>query len=548
MKIRTEVGEEKLRGGFYTPPALVDTCLQSVERLVHGRSGLRVLEPTAGDGEFIRGLRRRHLGDRVAHIQAVELVADEAAKCEFALRESGFEGGTHTATFLSWSLDQTASYDLAIGNPPFLRFQFVTAEDRAAADEIAVREGISFGGVSNLWIPVFVAALRLLRDGGAFAFVIPTECFTGISGGAARHWLLANCRSLRADLFPPGSFPGVLQEVLVLSGLRDMAKRTGGHGLEIHEHDRLGHGRSWKTVLELSRANWTTCLLEPFQQEALQQLRSMNCIAPLSATAKFEVAAVTGANAFFSVDVQSIVDHELGPWAVPLLPRIKHARGLRYTPEDQIQTAMSGAKAALLDFSGDRQDPGKTPAAAAYLEKGVEAGLPSRFKCRIRDPWYRVPNIRSGRLMMSKRSHRYPHVVRNDAHVVTTDTIYRGEVQAASLTADDFVATFHNSLTLLSAEIEGRSFGGGVLELVPSEISRLLMPVFPGFGEELNRLDALARERDDEDDEILIDETDALIRKQLRAHAKHAWDAIAEARISLLRRRLDRNTAAAEGG
>jgi len=32
-------------------------------------------------------------------------------------------------------------------------------------------------------------------------------------------------------------------------------------------------------------------------------------------------------------------------------------------------------------------------------------------------------------------------------------------------------------LTALSAELEGRHYGGGVLELVPSEIERLLVPL-----------------------------------------------------------------------
>jgi adenine-specific DNA-methyltransferase len=39
------------------------------------------------------------------------------------------------------------------------------------------------------------------------------------------------------------------------------------------------------------------------------------------------------------------------------------------------------------------------------------------------------------------------------------------------------VFSFVNSLTCLTAELEGRHYGGGVLELVPSEIERLLLPV-----------------------------------------------------------------------
>ena len=69
---------------------------------------------------------------------------------------------------------------------------------------------------------------------------------------------------------------------------------------------------------------------------------------------------------------------------------------------------------------------------------------------------------------MLKRAHHFPRLVLNRADAYTTDTAYRifpKENQAESL-----VYSFVNSLTCLTAEIEGRHYGGGVLELVPSEM------------------------------------------------------------------------------
>ena len=59
---------------------------------------------------------------------------------------------------------------------------------------------------------------------------------------------------------------------------------------------------------------------------------------------------------------------------------------------------------------------------------------------------------------------------------------------------DTLVYCFLNSLTALGAELEGRHYGGGVLELVPSEIERLLVPVPPNIRPELRTLDALVRQ------------------------------------------------------
>ena len=73
------------------------------------------------------------------------------------------------------------------------------------------------------------------------------------------------------------------------------------------------------------------------------------------------------------------------------------------------------------------------------------------------------------------------------------------------ITAQDLCAVFHNSLTLLSAEIEGRYFGGGVLELVPSEIRSVLIPPAASFGEHLPRLDRLSRQSEGDE---LVNATD----------------------------------------
>ncbi len=63
--------------------------------------------------------------------------------------------------------------------------------------------------------------------------------------------------------------------------------------------------------------------------------------------------------------------------------------------------------------------------------------------------------------------------------------------------ADALAAGFINSLTLLSAELVGRSYGGGVLKLEPSEAEALLMPPLPAtHGKSLDQVDRLIRAGD----------------------------------------------------
>lgn len=61
------------------------------------------------------------------------------------------------------------------------------------------------------------------------------------------------------------------------------------------------------------------------------------------------------------------------------------------------------------------------------------------------------------------------------------------------------VLCFHNSMTFAFAEILGRSYGGGVLELMPTEAEKLPIPVT--------------------DCQELVDDVDGLIRKNLMDEA-----------------------------
>lgn len=541
MKTSTEVTPAKLRGGFYSPESLVQACLDRVATLSAGGERLRVLEPSAGDGAFIRGLASHPLRMRVSSMTAVELLGSEAAACEYAMRDGGFAGEVIHGSFLTWVAEAPLGYDIAVGNPPFVRFQFIQSEERDSAAALHTRMGLSVGSVSNLWVPVFLGALQALRPGGAYSFIVPAEILTGVSAHAVREWLLENTRRVHLDLFAPGSFPGVLQEVVVISGRICDTTSPPTHELHIRE-ERADGVASWTHSAADGLRTWTRYLLTRPQVDALAEAASLPSVRPLSAIARVEVATVTGANGFFCVDDTTLDRYSLHTWARPLLPRTRHAAGLRFTVSDHASLASAGEKAWLLDFSSERPNPEQQHGPRRFLSMGVVEALPDRYKCRIRTPWYRVPVVPPGQLLMAKRSHIFPRMIVNDAGVVTTDTIYRGRIlQDSPLDAPTLAATFHNSLTILTAEVEGRSFGGGVLELVPSEIARLLIPVGPRIGAELDRLDWVSRTREASEDEALVEETDELVGKHVAGLTPRLMSELRGARESLLQRRLSRN-------
>jgi hypothetical protein len=549
----SEVSPDKLRGGFYTPQRLVEHAVSRVRALTidHG-SPLRVLEPSSGDGAFLEGLAASDLD--IAEVCGIEIVAAEAAKCHERLVRLGMRGSVINESTLSWSLQNRDYYDVVVGNLPFVRFQFISPEDRKDALRHAAQLGVALGGVANLWLPILLAALRRLRVGGCYSLVLPAECFTGISAGSGRAWILEQSQDLRCDLFPSGSYPGVLQEVVILSGRRT-ENESAARQVTFVQHDRAFHAsdplEDGSAVVEthtipVGSASWTPYLLSSPLREAIAEFSTLDSVRALGGVAKIGVAAVTGANAYFSLTRQDLTEHGLHRWARPLLPRARHAPGLVFTEDDYDFLVHSGNHAYLFDAGYSEDDPFSSSGARAYIEAGERAAIHRRYKCRIRSPWYAVPHIKRGRLLMSKRSHRFPRLILNDTDAVTTDTIYCGTMIDESFAPAALVAGFLNSGTLLSAELEGRNFGGGVLELVPSEVARLLVPTVPRLAGEIDRLDRISRETVDdsasEEQEVLIRETDLLLVKADVGFTTNLADRLAEARAILLSRRLDRAT------
>ena len=103
-------------------------------------------------------------------------------------------------------------------------------------------------------------------------------------------------------------------------------------------------------------------------------------------------------------------------------------------------------------------------------EAGKKARL--RYKCRVRNPWYSVPNVTAPDLFLSYMSSRAPALVENRAKCACTNAVHAVHLRnGTSKTA--LLRAWNNPLTALSCEIEGHPLGGGVLKLEPREALRV---------------------------------------------------------------------------
>lgn len=500
MKFIEDQTAQKLRGGYYTPLDLAGF----IARWVADLKPEKVLEPSCGDGAFFQAMADVG-GFEKSVLTGFELNDDEAAKATQRAGELGLRNATvRPEDFLGWAINNMAKggerFDAVVGNPPFVRYQFLPPEFQVRAAKIFDELGLKFTKHTNAWVPFILASMSLLRPGGRLAMVVPAEIIHVTHAQSLRSYLGNECRRLviidPEDLW----FDGTLQGAVILLAEKRSGPRQKAEGLGMVPV----RGRSFlrRSPAELFAApqaingktvagKWTRALLDLETRDLFDELEGHSEVHRFDDIARVDVGIVTGANKFFLVPDETVKAYGLSKYAHPMFGRSEHCPGVIY---DERQHAANAEKGSPTNFLWFDDAPNKMASRALqYIERGEQEKLHTRYKCRIRAPWYKVPSVYSTEVGMLKRCHDTPRLILNKIGAYTTDTAYR--IRTREGEGARLVGCFINPLTALSAELEGRHYGGGVLELIPSEIERLLIPLPQNVDVDLAELDASIRNR-----------------------------------------------------
>ena len=485
LKFVHEQTETKLRGGYYTPNEIATF----LSRWVLDGSVRTVLEPSCGDGAFFGAMARLRQAGLLPTVVGIEIDPLEAAKASSLLAEAGFSDSTvYTGDFIAWSLQALAEskvFDGAVGNPPYIRYQYVDRRQQILAQQLMQCLGLKSTGHINAWVPFVAASIRMLAPGGRMAMLVPSELLHIPHAQSLRDMLMDEClRTLVID--PAGLWvEDILQGVVLILTEKKGCQSQRGMGLWIQDRAQLSDlmkppesffESAREVGLQSRGKKWMTAFLSRSEASLLHDVAARPGVATFKDLADVDVGIVTGANKFFLVPREVVEQYGLHPWSHPMFGRSSHVQGVVMTEEAIAINGAAGLPNSFLWF--DKRPREEYPnSVQAYFAKGEAEGLHQRYKCRIRTPWYVVPSVYASPVSVLKRCHDFPRAIWNQAKALTTDTAYR--VMPKTMDSQVLVGAFVNGLTALSAELEGRHYGGGVLELVPSEIERLLIPVCP---------------------------------------------------------------------
>ena len=492
MQLIKNASEDKLRGGFYTPNPIAAFILKWA---FNGNQELDILEPSCGDGVFLEEIQKG--GYQYNSVTAVEYDESEAEKS----RNIGLEKSQVIhSDFHDFCINTDKRFDLIIGNPPYIRYQYFDKQQQKFAAEIFDKANLKYSKLTNAWVSFVVGSSLLLKEQGKIGFVLPAEILQVSYAQTLREFLAHFYNKINIVSFEKLVFPDIQQEVVLLLCEKNNSKTHLIEHLELRDADELqkldvARLKSPKKKIDFKSNKWTFYFLDQKEIDFLERLQESRQIQKFGKYAKVEVGITTGSNPFFTVPLSTVQFYNLEKYAKPLVGRSVQVPSAIFTQKDWQKNRAMEARTHLLTFP-KMADLNGSIGARDYIAWGEEQKINEGYKCRIRDEWQIVPSLRISDALFIRRNNLYPKLIINEAEAYTTDTMHRVTVKP-NTEIKALTASYYNSLSLAFSEICGRSHGGGVLELMPNEVEEILLPYNSNNADLLPEIDKMIRAKKD---------------------------------------------------
>lgn len=499
------VSNKKSTGSYYTPPILADFMVYHLFSKYEFSKDIRILEPSSGDGVFFHSIfKNEHFNKKFKLPKKITIDAVEMENEALDLSKKNTKQyiskenkiNYFNQDYLEFHFKNKKKFDLVIGNPPYIKSNHLTKRQIKLCEAIHKDANLSQKSIKNIWTSFLVSGVQSLNGNGVLCLVLPAELLQVIYAKELREYLRDNFQKIEIFAFNKVIFPDIEQDVIILICAK---KQTAG--VSFYHVDNLDDLKEPTYVEENSNIHrqtldkWTNYILQDSELKFLDSLKTR--FSPIKNYCRAEVGIVTAANDYFIVDKETVKNYDLQKVAKPILQKASLMPAtINFTKADQQNISKRDKPSFFLRFD-DMHENSFSTRIKSYLKIGEDRKIHERYKCRLRDHWYFVPSVWTSEGVFTKRSNLFPRMAVNESNSYVTDAFYRIRMKDGNK-INDLVFSFYNTLTLIFAELEGRYYGGGVLELTPNEYKNLSIPYCKKIKvSAFNKLDKMLRAKTD---------------------------------------------------
>jgi len=401
-------------------------------------------------------------------------------------------------------------FDAIVANPPYIRQELLGASEKKLIKELIENEyrnklfigstarkpknAITLNKQSDIYIYFFIHGLKLLKDGGYLGFISSNKWLEVAYGEPFQRFLLENAKILYIVEFDRAIFPDaeVNTAITILQKENTELRRKENLTKFIRVKKKIPIEVLAKTIQEvnddvekdiirinlikqdkLTIGKWNVYLRAPPVYKQIVENPKVNS---LSNYAKVLRAPTTGHNDYFILNKEKANEWQIEKnYLKPCLTSPKEVKGLEVKKTDNFmfvvhenKQKLKGTNALKYIEFGERLE--------VEVRRGSKKGkkkLPELETLKPRKPfWYALPKRDAPQILFPRLIDVRPVFLKNNIKAHTPHVFYYIYPNNKKDT-DLLLAYLNSSVTALLIELYGRSYGGGVLELLVYEAQNL---------------------------------------------------------------------------
>jgi len=468
-------------GQYATPTALADEIVKLGLSYLEDKD-IGFIDPAFGLGAFYDSLERIAPAFKkiVSKATGVEIDAHYFGPSTKLWKDSLIEVINSDFTKLKAPKKDENKYNFMVCNPPYVRHHHIKSEDKSRLQNLIFKQlGVKSSQLMGLYGYFIMLSHQWLSKDGIGVWLVPTEFLDVNYGLAIKEYLVSRVSILRVHTFRAEDVQ--FTDALVTSTIVVFKNATPSENHSIvftkgNNIDRPVDSISISQSQLDSRKKWSRLTVDTLE--------------PKEATLRFgdvfsiKRGVATGSNSFFIISKDEAKKRNIPKeFLQPVLP------SSRYVNSRIIESADDGSpigEKELFLFNCHLAEDilqKAYPDVYAYVQEGRKKGISEGYICKNRSPWYKQEQRKSPDLFISymgrSRSGKSPfkfYLNRSKAIATNGYLMIYIKPEYKSILEDESSGRLKSLVQCLTDEIlisGGRSYGGGLHKLEPSELANI---------------------------------------------------------------------------